>query len=41
MKAFIAACVTAVAIAIIGGILNSVQQPVDKAFSTEGVRLGA
>ena len=42
MKAFITACVTAVAIAIIGGIvLNSVQQPVDKAFSTEGVRLGA
>jgi len=39
MKAFITACVTAVVIAIIGGI--SVQQPVDKAFSTEGVRLGA
>ena len=42
MKAFISACVTALVIAIISGIvLNSVQQPVDKAFSTEGVRLGA
>ena len=42
MKAFIIACVTAVVIAIIGGIvLNSVQQPVDNAVSTEGVRLGA
>ena len=42
MKAFITACVTALVIAIIGGIvLKSVQQPVDKAFSTEGVRLDA
>ena len=42
MKTFIVACVAAVIIAVIGGIvLNSVQEPVDKAFSTTGVRLGA
>jgi hypothetical protein len=42
MKAFIVACVAAIIIAVIGGIvLNSVQEPVDKAFSTTGVRLGA
>jgi hypothetical protein len=42
MKTFIIACVAAVVIAIIGGVvLNGIQQPVDKAFSTEGVRLGA
>ncbi|HEY1473647.1 MAG TPA: hypothetical protein VGF53_06145 [Pseudolabrys sp.] len=42
MKTFIIACVAAVVIAIIGGVvLNSIQQPADKAFSTEGVRLGA
>jgi len=42
MKAFVFACVVAVIIAVIGGIvLNSVQQPVDKAFTTSAVRLGA
>jgi hypothetical protein len=42
MKTFVIACVVAVIIAVIGGIvLNSVQEPVDKAFSTTGVRLGA
>lgn len=42
MKTFLIACATAIVIAIIGGIvLNSFQEPVDKAFSTTGVRLGA
>jgi hypothetical protein len=41
VKAFIIACIAAVIIAIIGGIvLNSIQEPVDKAFSTSAVRLG-
>ena len=43
MKAFIIACLTAIVIAVIGGfVLNSVQEPVDKAFtSNTAVRLGA
>ncbi|HTT48896.1 MAG TPA: hypothetical protein VMG39_12945 [Pseudolabrys sp.] len=43
MKTFIIACVAAVIIAVIGGIaLNSVQEPVDKAFTSgPSVRLGA
>jgi len=42
MKTFIVACVAAIIIAVIGGVvLNSIQEPVDKAFSTTGVRLGA
>ena len=42
MKAFLIACVAAVVIAIIGGVvLNGIQEPADKAFSTTGVRLGA
>jgi len=42
MKTFIVACVAAVLIAVIGGVvLNSIQEPVDKAFTTSGVRLGA
>jgi len=43
MKAFIVACVVAVIVAVIGGLaLNSVQEPVDKAFSSgQSVRLGA
>jgi hypothetical protein len=42
MKAFIIACVAAIVIAIIGGLaLDRIQQPVDKAFTTSGVRLGA
>ena len=35
MKTFIIACVAAIIIAVIGGVvLNSVQEPVDKAFTT-------
>ncbi len=42
MKTFVIACVAAIIIAVIGGlVLNSVQEPVDKAFTTTGVRLGA
>ena len=42
MKTFIIACVAAVIIAVIGGVvLNSIQEPVDKAFTTTAVRLGA
>jgi len=43
MKTFIMACVTAVVIAVIGVVvLNTVQEPVDKAFtSSTAVRLGA
>ena len=41
MKAFLLACVAAVIIAIIGVVvLNSVQEPVDQAFTTSAVRLG-
>jgi hypothetical protein len=42
MKTFIIACVAAIVIAVIGGVvLSSIQQPADEAFSTSGVRLGA
>jgi len=42
MKAFIIACVAAVVIAVVGGVvLGSIQEPVDKAFTTNSVRLGA
>jgi hypothetical protein len=42
MKTFVLACVAAIVIAVIGGVvLNSLQEPVDKAFTTTGVRLGA
>ncbi len=42
MKAFIIACAAAIVIAVIGGlVLNSVQESVDKAFTTNAVRLGA
>jgi hypothetical protein len=42
MKTFVIACVAAIIIAVIGGlVLNSVQEPVDKAFATSAVRLGA
>ena len=42
MKSFIIACVTAVVIAVISGVvLGGMQEPADKAFSTIGVRLGA
>jgi hypothetical protein len=42
MKTFIVACVAAIIIAVIGVFaLNSVQEPVDQAFSTRSVRHGA
>lgn len=43
MKSFIIACVAAVVIAVIGGVvLNGINEPADKAFSSaSGVRLGA
>jgi hypothetical protein len=43
MKTFIIACVAAIIIAVIGGlVLNGMQEPVDKAFTSESsVRLGA
>jgi hypothetical protein len=42
MKTFLLACVAAIAIAVIGGVvLSGIQQPADKAFTTEAVRLGA
>jgi hypothetical protein len=42
MKVFLIACAAAVVLAIIGGLaLNSIQEPVDKAFATTSVRLGA
>jgi len=43
MKTFIIACAAAIVIAIVGGVvLNGIQEPVDKAFSSPtGVRLGA
>ena len=43
MKVFLIASVTAVVLAIIGGVvLNRMQEPVDKAFtSATSVRLGA
>ena len=42
MKTFIIACAAAVIIAVIGGVvLSSVQEPVDQAFTTSAVRLGA
>jgi hypothetical protein len=40
MKSFLLACIAAIAIAAIGGIvLNSVQEPAAEAFSTTSVRL--
>jgi hypothetical protein len=40
MKSFMLACVAALAIATLAGfVLNSVQKPVDQAYSTTGVRL--
>ena len=43
MKSFLMACVAAVVLAIIGGlVLNSIQEPADEAFSSGvSVRLGA
>jgi hypothetical protein len=40
MRAFVAAVIVAVVLAVIGGlVLNKVQEPVSVAFATEGVRL--
>ena len=42
MKSFITACVAAVLVAVIGGlVLSSMQEPVDEVYKTEAVRLGA
>jgi len=43
MKPFLIACVTAIVIAVLGGVvLSGIQEPADKAFSSStGVRLGA
>lgn len=42
MKTFLIACLAAVVIAVIGGVvLNGINESADKAFSTTGVRLGA
>ena len=42
MKSFVVACVAAIVIAVVGGIvLNSLNEPADEAFSTSSVRLGA
>jgi len=43
MRSFIVACVVAIVIAVIGGVvLNSVPDTAEKAFSSStGVRLGA
>jgi hypothetical protein len=41
MKAFIAACLAAVALAVIGVVvLNYVQEPADQAFATSYARVG-
>jgi hypothetical protein len=41
MKAFVAACLAAVALAAIGLIvLNHVQEPADRAFATPYARVG-
>ena len=42
MKTFLIACVAAIVIAVIGGVvLSGIQQPADKAFTTaDSVRLG-
>ena len=40
MKMFLLACITAVIVAAVAvGILDKVQQPVEQAFATTGVRL--
>jgi len=42
MKTFVVACLAAIVIAVIGSVvLTGIQEPVDKAFSTGAVRLGA
>lgn len=40
MKIFLLACIAAVIVAVVAvGILDKVQQPVERAFATSGVRL--
>ena len=40
MKSFLLACVAALAVAVIGGVvLNGIQKPADEAYVTTGVRL--
>jgi hypothetical protein len=40
MKTFVVACIAAIAIAVVGGVvLNGIQQPAETAFSTTSVRL--
>jgi hypothetical protein len=42
MKTFIVACAVAVVVSVIGWVvLDGMQEPVQKAFSTQYVRLGA
>ena len=43
MKSFLIACVAAIVIAVLSGVvLSGIQEPADKAFSSStGVRLGA
>jgi hypothetical protein len=42
MRSFIAACVVAILVAVIGGlVLDSIQKPADEAYKTNSVRLGA
>jgi hypothetical protein len=41
MRAFVFACVAAIAIAVIGAfLLGGIQESADQAFSTSAVRLG-
>lgn len=40
MKSFLLACVAAIVVAIVAAeVLNRVQEPVEQAFATTGVRL--
>ncbi len=40
MKSFLLACIAAVIVAMVAvGVLDRVQQPVEQAFATSGVRL--
>ena len=42
MKSFLAACIVAVVLAVVGGlVLYSVQKPVYEGYKTEAVRRGA
>jgi hypothetical protein len=42
MQTFLIACAAAIVIAVIGGVvLDNMQEPVSKAYTTQYVRLGA